>query len=153
MHPNRVALKGRVVEGHKVASRPSAVYPYGTIEKQKPIFKKLGLDLDSIFDGTLNISIAPCVFKMSRPGYTFEKVEWTDLHPPETFSFSRCQLKFRRKAYAAWVYYPHPETKARHYQAPSVIEVLAPFILEMQYGADVEVWINPGEITVEGLSH
>ena len=46
-----VALKGRVEKGYRVASGPSKAYPeYGSIEKQKPHFKKLGLNLDDAFN-------------------------------------------------------------------------------------------------------
>lgn len=99
------------MQGHQVASRPSAAYPYSALEKQKPHFKERGLDLSPYFNGSLNISIAPLEFEMIKPEYTFSLVEWTDLHPPETFSFSRCRVWFDGKFYHGWVYYPHPETK------------------------------------------
>ncbi|HCR71184.1 MAG TPA: hypothetical protein DIW23_07065 [Anaerolineae bacterium] len=143
-------LSGILVRGHQVASRPSKDYPYSTLEKQKPYFKELGLDLYPYFNGTLNISIAPLTFKMRQPEFTFEKVEWTDLHPPETFSFSRCNVIFKSKEYAGWVYYPHPETKKNHFQNPSLIEVIAIEIPNIQYGDSVDVEINEDEIKVEG---
>jgi len=38
-----ITLKGRLKKGYHVASGPSKAYPeYGSIEKQKPYFKKLG---------------------------------------------------------------------------------------------------------------
>lgn len=143
-------LQGILTRGHQVASRPSQDYPYSTLEKQKPYFKSLGLDLYPYFNGTLNISIAPLTFKMRKPEYTFEKVEWTDLHPPETFSFSRCKVIFKNKEYAGWVYYPHPETKKNHFQNPSLIEVITFEIQTIQYGDAVEVVIDSDEIEVEG---
>jgi hypothetical protein len=65
---------------------------------------------------------------MEHPALTFPLVEWTDLHPPETFSFSPCSVEFEGQEYQAYVYYPHPETKERHFQEPTMIEVLAPRI-------------------------
>lgn len=44
-----VIVSGVVVCGHRVASQPSQAYPYGTIEKQKPYFEALGLDLSRFF--------------------------------------------------------------------------------------------------------
>ena len=88
---------GILVQGYQVASRPSKDYPYSALEKQKPYFKALGLDLYGFFTGTLNISIAPLSFEMTAPEFTFPLVEWTDLHPPETFSFSRCNVIFKNK--------------------------------------------------------
>lgn len=143
-------ITGILTRGHQVASRPSKDYPYSTLEKQKPYFKSLGLDLYPYFNGTLNISIAPLTFKMIKPEFTFEKVEWTDLHPPETFSFSRCNVIFKNKNYAGWVYYPHPETKKNHFQNPALIEVIAVEIPNIQYGDSVDVEINEDEINVSG---
>ena len=141
-------LPGILVRGHQVASRPSKDYPYGTIEKQKPFFTALGLDLHGYFNGTLNISIAPLTFEMSSPELTFPLVEWTDLHPPETFSFSRCKVIFNGAEFQGWVYYPHPETKERHFQNPSLLEVIAHEIPNIHYGDSVEVEVNLDEITL-----
>ena len=136
------------MRGHQVASRPSKEYPYSSLEKQKPFFKALGLDLYEYFNGTLNISIAPYEFKMMRPEFTFELVEWTDLHPPETFSFSRCKVFFNGGEYTGWVYYPHPETKKTHFQNASLVEVITYQIPEIQYGDEMEIEVNPDEILV-----
>lgn len=135
-----------------MASGPSKDYPYGALERQRPLFKARGLDLDGYFNGTLNIDIHPLTFTMLKPQYTFEHVTWTDLHPPETFSFSRCQVIFRELTYAGWVYYPHPETKLRHFQNPSLLEVIALPIPEIRYGEDVQVRVNTEEMLVSESS-
>ena len=57
--------------------------------------------------------------------------QWTSLHPPETFSFWKIRLRSIGRCgfnLPGLVYYPHPETKARHWQNPSVLEILAPYI-------------------------
>lgn len=141
-------LPGILSRGHQVASRPSKDYPYSALEKQKPLFKALGLDLYGYFNGTLNISIAPLIFEMTAPEFTFPLVEWTDLHPPETFSFSRCIVVYRNIEYPGWVYYPHPETKRNHFQNPSLLEVITKRIPEIKYGDSLEVGIDPKEITL-----
>ena len=141
-------LPGILVRGHQVASRPSKDYPYSTLEKQKPFFKSLGLDLYEFFNGTLNISIAPLTFEMSAPELTFPLVQWTDLHPPETFSFSRCKVIFNEVEYTGWVYYPHPETKKNHFQNPSLVEVITYEIPNIHYGDTLDVMVNLDEITV-----
>ena len=145
---NTITVKGIVVKGHRVASQPSDVYPYSTLEKQKPYFKDLGLNLKAYYNGTLNISISPNTFKMTKPDITFEHVEWTDLHPPETFSFSRCTLIYQGVRYDGWVYYPHPETKIRHFENPSIIEILTQHVPDIHYGDEVEIDLNRDEITV-----
>lgn len=142
-------LHGILMRGHQVASRPSKDYPYSSLEKQKPYFNALGLDLSSYFNGTLNISIAPLTFKMVSPEFTFPLVEWTDLHPPETFSFSRCKVIFKSVEYSGWVYYPHPETKKNHFQNPSLVEVIAVEIPQLQYGDSLDVELNLNEIKVQ----
>lgn len=141
-------LQGILTRGHQVASRPSREYPYSSLEKQKPYFKALGLDLYEYFNGTLNISIAPLEFKMIHPELTFELVEWTDLHPPETFSFSRCKVFFKDIEYSGWVYYPHPETKKTHFQNPALIEVIAREIPQIKYGDAIEIEVNTSEVFI-----
>ncbi len=148
MHHSWICLKGILVRGHQVASRPSKDYPYSSLEKQKPFFKNLGLDLHPYFNGTLNISVAPMEFEMTNPEFRFDLIEWTDLHPPETFSFSRCRVRYEEKSYEGWVYYPHPETKKTHFQNPSLIEVITYEIPGIKYGDTLEVELNPDEITI-----
>jgi len=146
-----IPLHGILKQGYRVASGPSADYPYGALDRQRPLFKRGGLDLNGCFNGTLNIDIHPYKFKMEKPGYTFLSVEWTDLHPPEHFSFSRCKVIYKDVEYAGWVYYPHPETKKRNFQDPSLVEVIAVPIPGIQYGDELQVLLNPEEITVYTL--
>jgi hypothetical protein len=143
-----INLPGILVEGYHVASGPSRDYPYGALDRQRPIFKERGLDLESYFNGTLNIDLRPYAFNLIRPEFTFRHVEWTDLHPPEDFSFSRCRVIFTEKEYEGWVYYPHPETKLRNFQNPSLLEVIARLIPEIKYGDKLEVRLNPERIEV-----
>ncbi|HMS00321.1 MAG TPA: hypothetical protein PKE62_13795 [Anaerolineales bacterium] len=142
-------VHGQIVEGYRVASGPSADYPYGALSRQRPLFASRGLDLSGFFNGTLNINISPYKFKIIRPEFTFYNVEWTDLHPPEHFSFSRCKVVFREIEYDGWAYYPHPETKLRHFQNPSLLEVIAMEIKDIAYGDEVDVSLNPQEISIE----
>jgi hypothetical protein len=148
MNPRWITLRGVVVQGYRVASGPSKDYPYGALERQKPIFKARGLNLDGYFNGTLNIDIHPNTFQLVEPEFTFQNVEWTDLHPPEHFSFSHCKVIYKNIEYDGWVYYPHPETKRRNFQNPSLLEVIADSIPEIQYGDEVQVAVNPDEIAV-----
>jgi len=148
MNPQWTAIHGTLVEGYRVASGPSRDYPYGALDRQRPIFESRGLDLRGYFNGTLNIDISPYTFEMLNPEFTFRLVEWTDLHPPEHFSFSRCKVLFQGLEYDGWVYYPHPETKLRHFQNPSLLEVVAKEIPGIVYGDELDVLVNMGEIQV-----
>lgn len=143
-----ILIRGRLVQGYRVASGPSKEYPYGALDRQRPIFAARGLDLSAYFNGTLNIDISPRTFTLIKPGFTFHKVEWTDLHPPEHFSFSRCKVIFNRIEFDGWVYFPHPETKLRHFQNPSLLEVIAMEIPGIKYGSELAVLVNPDEIGV-----
>jgi hypothetical protein len=141
-------VSGVIVAGYRVASGPSQDYPYGTLEKQIPLFKRLGLDLERFYPGTLNISIAPNTFEMLKPAYTFRQVAWTDLHPPEDFSFSPCTIRFKGSEYAGYIYYPHPETKKRHFESTSLLEIISVHIQDLKYGDQVEVVLNAEEIRI-----
>ncbi|MBW4481349.1 MAG: hypothetical protein KME14_02280 [Tildeniella torsiva UHER 1998/13D] len=143
-------VSGLVEHGHQVASGSAAdsPYPNGTIEMQTPFFEALGLDLTEHFKGTLNISISPSTFQLTNPELTFRQVEWTDRHPPEDFSFSCCRVLFQASTYNCWIYYPHPETKKRNFQNPSILEIIAPPIPNIKYGDRVEIEYNPLEISV-----
>jgi hypothetical protein len=141
-------VSGVVVAGYRVASGPSKDYPYGTLEKQIPLFKQLGLDLSRFYLGTLNVSIAPATFEMRDPQYNFRQVAWTDLHPPEDFSFSRCTVRYKSVSYGGYVYYPHPETKKRHFESAFLLEIITLFIPEIRYGERVELELNSEEIHI-----
>ena len=142
------SVRGVLVEGYRVASGPSKDYPYGALERQRPLFKERGLDLAGFFDGTLNIDIRPYEFQLVKPEFTFKNVEWTDLHPPEHFSFSHCRVLFDGTTYEGWIYYPHPETKKRNFQQPSLLEVITVLIPDIKYGDALEVQVNPERIEV-----
>jgi len=142
-------IPGVIVRGHEVASKRSEHYPEGTIAMQIPFFKECGLDLSPYFRGTLNISISPYRFRVTKAEYKFEQVDWTPNHPPEDFSFSRCNIIFKGHNYEGWIYYPHPETKIRHHQNDSLIEVIAQTINGINYGAEIEMLVNPLEIELQ----
>jgi hypothetical protein len=147
--PDWVTLKGKLKKGYRVASGPSEAYPdYGSIEKQKPHFKELGLDLEHVFNGTLNVSIKPYHFEMINPEYTFRNVKWTELTNAEDFSFSHCWIKFQGTAYNGFVYYPDPKTKKEHFQDMSTVEVLAPFVDGIKYKDELEISLDTEEIKI-----
>lgn len=146
-----ITVPGVVVSGHQVASgrATNSPYPRGTIEMQIPHFQARGLDLSGLFLGTLNVAIAPLVPHLISPDFTLEQVKWSPDHPAETFSFSRCHLEFKQKHYAGWIYYPHPETKPAHFQAPTTLEVLAPEIVGLAYGDSVQLSLNRSAFRLE----
>ena len=143
------SVSGILARGYGVASGPSADYPYGALQRQIPIFESRGLDLSTFFEGTLNIDIRPFTFRLVRPEFTFRAVQWTDLHPPEDFSFSRCRVVFRYRTYGGWLYYPHPETKRRNFQTPSLLEVITRRIPRIVPGDRLQVLVDSGRVAIE----
>ena len=135
-------LTGRLCAGHGVASGTSnqSPYPEGSIRMQSPVFRSLGLDFSDCFFGTLNLDFAPLELSLSKPDHRFEKVRWTELHPPETFSFWRVEIKTTDlEVVGGWIYYPHPETKGRHWQPPTTLELLAPRLSGAEPGCTISL--------------
>jgi hypothetical protein len=109
---------------------------------QMPIFASLGVDLSDFHPATINVDISPLRFSVRRSATRLDDVRWCDEHPPETFSFARCRALYDQKEYEAMVYYPHPETKRNHFQSDSLLEILAPFIPGLEYGARIAVLVS-----------
>jgi hypothetical protein len=143
-------LDATIIRGHGVASGSArdCPHPGGTIRAQIPFFKQLGLDLSAYYPGTLNLDIAPRTFRVEHADYCFPLLRWTDRIAPETFSMSRCRLVVRGNSYDALIYYPHPETKTEHFQASSMIEVLAPRIEGVVYGDAVRIAAQSRQVIV-----
>lgn len=150
MTPSVIWVQGILRKGYGVASGPSADYPYGALERQVPIFRSRGLDLGESYLGTLNIDIRPVRFDLIQPEFTFRDVTWTDLHPPEHFSFCRCSVAFAGREFPGWIYYPHPETKCRNFHDPSLLEVICPYIEGLSIGAALQVRVDTQRVTLHG---
>ncbi|MBP0012578.1 MAG: hypothetical protein J7545_14050 [Roseofilum sp. SBFL] len=86
--------------------------------------------LEKLLDLALRVNIHS-LGKLVEPEFTFRSVNWTEHTLPEDFSFSRCRVSFQEQKYDSLIYYPHPETKIRHFQNPSILEILAPLIQEI----------------------
>lgn len=145
-----IKVIGIIKKGHQVASGTAkdSPYPKGTIEMQTPSFKELGLDISRFFRGTLNINIRPYKFKLINPQYTFETVKWNPNSPSETFSFSYCQVIYRKAKHTGLLYYPHPETKPTHFQDDSTLEILTHSLDGIEYGQSIQLKLNPNEIDI-----
>lgn len=143
-------IDGIIQAGYGVASgrTDSSPYPKGTIEMQTPFFKQLGLDLTPFFPGTLNVNISPNKFELISPLHTFRNVQWAEGFDPEDFSFTPCQIIYQNKSFDSLIYYPHPETKIRHFQNPSIVEVIAPLIADLKYGDRVTLSVDPQRVRI-----
>lgn len=138
-----------ITQGHRVASGLSnqSPYPMGTIAMQTPYFLDLGIDLTSYYPGTLNLHFDQQECRLLKANYTFKGVQWADGFAPETFSFVRCELQCEAGKYAAWIYYPHPETKTQHFQNKSILEVIAPFIASLNYADKVTLLYDAKQLS------
>ena len=143
---NSIATK--LIPGHQIASgtATNSPYPAGSISMQVPFFKALGLDLSHCFMGTLNLNLAPKRFRWIEPEWQFELVKWIPEYPAETFWFAPCRLRVAAQVYEAWVYYPHPKTKTQHFHSNQIIEVIAPKIADIKYGAEIILEFHPEQI-------
>ena len=146
--PPRV-VSGTVIKGHGVASGRAGDkrFPGGTIAMQMPYFKALGLDLSGFHPGTINVDCAPWSFRPGPDALLFELVKWHPEMPAETFSFSKIRLMHKGNVYPAYIYQPHPETKAEHFQPGCAAEVLAPKISGLAYGDPVAIECDLGQVS------
>lgn len=137
---------GTVEQGYQMASGRGDNNPFGdsTIRLQSPHFAQRGFDLaqqvPNFFLGTVNVNIDPLELKLLKPDHTVELLNWTNVIPPETFSFVKCTLAHKGNYYVGLLYYPHPETKpntnAHHYNR---LEVLTSPVIGLGYGDQVSV--------------
>lgn len=143
-------IAGIVIKGYGIASGLSSDSPYpdGSLVMQKPFFKKLGLDLEGFYIATINIDISPYEFEIFNPEFKFDNLKWYENTPAETFSFSSCIIEYEKNRKEGYVYYPHPETKSRHFHSKSTIEITAPYIENITHGARLQIYLNKEEIRV-----
>jgi hypothetical protein len=137
---------GTLVRGHGVASglAPDSPYPAGSIAMQAPLLAARGVDLSPFFAGTLNLAFADSRWRLNNADARIEELHWTELHPPETFSFWHVALRPPGAApLQALLYWPHPETKCRHHQQADRLELLAPWIPGLSAGSTLELGVDP----------
>jgi hypothetical protein len=142
-------IPATIVQGHRVASglNRNPRFPGGTIRMQQPHFAALGLDLSGFHPGTLNVSIKPLRYRVVRPKLAFHGVKWHRVEPPEDFSFFNAKLhRQNQPPVAGWIYFPHPETKPEHFQAPHVLELLLPWTEGLDYGTQVRLEVPPSQM-------
>lgn len=90
---------------------------------------------------------------MVNPIFTARNVKWLPGHSGENFDFAAAAIEFGRLTIPALVYYPRPETKLHVKPSPdTMIELLAPFVAGLQYGALGRLYIVPDQVHVCRLS-
>ena len=147
-----IQVQGTIKRGHQVASGQNndPQFPGGTVRMQHDAFAQRGLDLSPYFPGTLNLSIHPHTYRVKKAIHTFRTVKWADHRPPEDFSFFDCRvIANSQPPTAGLIYYPHPDTKPMHFQDPSTLELLMPFLDGLNYGDTLFLELNPQQIEIE----
>jgi len=141
-----------ICQGHGVASGKvkDPRYPKGTISAQNEHFLARGLDLNQYFPGTINLDIAPSIFKIKKPKHFLENVNWSKYIPPENFYFFDVTLQFKGNTYKGLIYMPDPATKAEHFQNPTILEVLLPRVERLKYGEVVILEVIDEQIELIG---
>lgn len=140
-------LVGIVVKGRTSASgmRFEGKSP-GTIELQKPFFSQAGIDITGLFNGTINVSIAPKLFNIEKPDYMVT-CKWSERFPEETFWLVRVTIKHHGSDYLGYWYYPTPSEIKAH-QTNNVVELLCPKIDGLKYGDEVIIKIKEKNIVL-----
>lgn len=144
-----------IVPGHRVASglNSDPRFPGGTIRMQLPHFVERGLDLTAFHPGTLNVSIAPWMYRVMKARHVFTAVKWHPTVPAEDFSFFEVNLSHgSTPPMAGLIYYPHPSTKPEHFQNPDVLELLLPWTEGLSYGLEVTLQVPPDQMLFEAGS-
>jgi hypothetical protein len=127
-----------VASGRAGAASP---YPAGTIALQAPFFAAQGIDLSRFFPGTVNVDLAPHVPPAGTTPVFDGRLRWFgDLE--ERFLLTPIALRHAGVVHEGLWYFPHPETKPAHFQKPSVVELLLPWVAGLAPGAAVEVGFN-----------
>jgi hypothetical protein len=80
--------------------------------------------------------------------HRFESVNWTHLHPPETFSFVARQVLWQSAWRKGWLYNPSPETKAAHFQSGHAMELILPQLVGLKLGNVLRVCCNCSALTL-----
>ena len=140
-----------IIQGHRVASglNGNPAFPGGTLRMQAPFFKARGLALAPYYPGTLNVAIAPFRYRVVHAPWTFPLVKWHPVDPAETFSFFHVwRVLPDGGRVAGLVYYPHPETKPKHFQPDDMLELLFPKMDDVAYGTELTLEVDDGEIEI-----
>lgn len=144
-------FKAKIIQGHRVASgmNGNPNFPGGTIRMQMPFFKVLGVDLSPYYTGTLNVSISPHKYRPVKAPITLPLVKWHPVDPAETFSFFHIRrLMPDGGKVEGLVYYPHPETKPKHFQPPDMLELMFPKMEGLDYGMELELEMDEKEMEI-----
>ena len=142
--------KFTVVKGHQVASGRAndPRFPLGTVGAQLPFFQALGLDLNGYYLATINAQFNCHAIVLNFYDHYFKQVKWHENMPAENFKFCRCHILVNSTSYPALIYQPQLDTKIEHFQPINQLELLAPFIDNLDYGDLISLDISNAKVTL-----
>lgn len=140
-----LALPGIVIPGYGVASGTGG--SQGFLEQQAEGLGKF-IDWQRFWKGTINVSIAPKAFVWRDRTATAPNLRWSQDQPAEDFCLAPTRIEVGGVRRDAWVYYPHPRTKAQNFHSPSVVEIIAPWIESVRYGSSVTVELDTAKFVI-----
>lgn len=144
-----VTVSGIVVPGTQGASGLRHCQEVGgSIRAQREFFIRAGVDMERIYPGTINVSIAPHKFRIVQSDYEIRGAKWNPHHEPEDFSLVHCTLRVGNRHFDGYVYFPHPDTKIGSFPGYSVVEVLTSFVPGLRYGMRVLLWFRSDRIRI-----
>ena len=154
---NMKSINAKVIRGYRLSSGNSPAdtrFPGGTLHLQLPCFAAAGFDVERYFEGdfvrgTLNLSVAPAAVRLMKPEIFLADIKWSPVFPAENFYLSEAQILHQDITYRALLYIPDPATKIDHFQAPSVIEVIARPVAGLRYDEETTLIYNPEAIAIE----
>lgn len=149
---SETVLRGKVKHGLRIASglNPDPPVKLGmklnnTIALQKPFFEKAGVEgIFEMYNGTINVDISPCKFKILDPDYRVTCNWFEEL--TETFWFVRVSIGYEGKDYQGYIYYPCPSDVKSH--DDDTVELLSPKIPGVAYGKEITTLVPSGKIRV-----
>ena len=116
---------------------------------QNPYFQALGLDLSHYHRGTLNITSLRTGIR-ARAAPDFPRSKMASHRTRGDFSFFDVRL-IRPGALPSegLIYFPHPDTKPKHFQQPDVLELLLPFVNGLSYSTEIRLEVPTEQMLIE----
>lgn len=146
----KIIIDGKIKQGFRIASGLNLDPPMvsglklnNTITLQKPFFIENKIPrIQEVYNGTINLDIAPRIFKILKPDYTVT-CQW---HPDvlETFWLVDVAIKYKKQLYPAYIYYPRPSSVKSH--KDDTVELLAEKIQGLKYGDMVSIIIDAKKV-------
>jgi len=150
MTGEKITIKGIISEGLKAASGQRHKGAAGTIALQKPGLKSIGVEVDKLFNGTINLQLKQG-FHITKPDYTLTDYEWIE-GVFESFDILRCKIKYGQSTYEGYVYRPKESEHAAAHEA-SIVELLAPEIPGIRYGDRLSIDVAKDRVVLNHGMH